>query len=124
MRKRAPPYCVMIKGQDMAAPVKTVTLEGKTYQLAFNNKSARLAEDVYNEQYGRDVNYLEILKDMAAFKHRALLAVIYGALIAGGAEMDYETFESAFTYDAIDGLRDIIKKGVFDALPEAEPGKN
>ena len=114
----------MARGQDIASPVQTVTLDGTTYQLKFSNKSARIAEDIYNEQYGRDVNYLDILKEMAAFKHRALLAVVYGALIAGGAQMTYDEFEDAFTYDSIDALRDAIKKGVFDALPEPEPGKN
>ena len=121
-RTRALPHCIM-RGQDIAAPVKTVTLEGKTYELVFSNKAARIAEDVYNDQYGRDANYLEILKDMAAMKHRALLAVVYGALIAGGGDMTYDAFEEAFTYDCIDALREIIRKGVFEALPEAD-GKN
>lgn len=113
-----------MKGQDIAAPVKTVTLEGTRYELKFSNRAARIAEDVYNDQFGRDVNYLDILREMAEMKHRALLAIVYGALIAGGGSMPYDEFEDKFTYDCIDGLRDVIRKGVFDALPEADEEKN
>lgn len=114
-----------VRGQDLAAPVKSVTLEGTRYELKFSNRAARIAEDVYAEQYGKDASYLDILKDMTALKHRALLALVYGALIAGGADMPYEDFEDKFTYDCIDGLRELIKEGVFEGLPEPDgDGKN
>lgn len=109
-----------MRGQDFSAPVKTVTLGGSTYDLVFSNRAARIAEDVYADQFGRDVNYLEILREMARFKHRALLAIVYGALIAGGNTMSYDDFEASFTYDSLDFLRDAIKDGVFGSLPEQD----
>ena len=109
-----------VRGQDLSAPLKSVTLEGTRYALKFSNRAARIAEDVYAEQYGKDASYLDILKDMTALKHRALLALVYGAMIAGGADMAYEDFEDQFTYDCIDGLRELIRAGVFEALPEPE----
>ena len=74
------------------------------------------------DEYGRDVGYTEILKALANFKYKAVMAVFYGALIAGGAEMDWETFDNLFKLDSIEGIREIIVQGVVDALPKDSGG--
>ena len=79
-----------------------------------------MTEQVYEEQYGRDVEYMEILSELQRQKHRALQACIYGALIAGGADMSWEEFDEHFTYDAIDQLRDVVHRAVLDTLPDPE----
>lgn len=109
-----------VRGRDLVQPAQTVTLDGKTYPLKWGNKQARVTEQVYEEQYGRDVEYMEIMLELQRQKHRALQACVYGALIAGGCDMDWETFDQLFTYDAIDQLRETIQKAVLDTLPDPE----
>lgn len=110
------------RARDVSAPIQFITLDGTRYKLAFTNRAARVAEDVYEQVYGRDVGYTEILKALANFKYKAVMAVFYGALVAGGAEMDWETFDNLFKLDSIEGIREIIVQGVVDALPKDSEG--
>ena len=110
------------RARDVSAPIQFITLDGTRYNLAFTNRAARVAEDVYEQVYGRDVGYTEILKALANFKYKAVMAVFYGALIAGGTEMDWETFDNLFKLDSIEGIREIIVQGVVDALPKDSGG--
>lgn len=110
------------RGRDVSAPVQHITLDGQHYQLVYNNEAARLAEDVYEQQYGRDVGYYDILAEMAARKHRAIMAVVYGALVAGGAELTWEEYDAKFTLGAIDAVRDAITQHVIASLPQPEEG--
>lgn len=114
------------RARDISAPIQFITLDGQRYKLAFTNRAARLAEDVYEQVYGRDVGYTEILKALSNFKYKAVMAVFYGALIAGGVEMDWETFDNLFKLDSIEGIREIIVQGVVDALPRdnGDDGEN
>ena len=108
------------KGRDMAAPVNEITLDGKRYALVFSNKAARVAEDVYEQQYGQDVGYADVLAALTKFKYKAVMAVFYGALVAGGTDMSWDEFDATFKLDSIPGIREIITKGVVDALPNAD----
>ena len=45
------------RGRDMSAPVEFITLNGTQYKTVYNNQTARIAEDVYEQQYGKDVGY-------------------------------------------------------------------
>ncbi len=76
--------------------------------------------------YEAQVGYTEILKALSNFKYKAVMAVFYGALIAGGAEMDWETFDNLFKLDSIEGIQEIIVQGVVDALPRdgGDDGEN
>lgn len=107
-----------MRGRDLVQPAQTVTLDGVQYRLKWGNKQARITEQVYEEQYGRDVEYMQIMEDLKKQKHRALEACIYGAMIAGGAEMDFDRFDELFSYDAIDQLRDVVRQSVLDTLPD------
>lgn len=104
----------------MAAPVNEITLDGKRYALVFSNKAARVAEDVYEQQYGQDAGYADILTALTKFKYKAVMAVFYGALVAGGTDMSWDEFDATFKLDSIPGIREIITKGVVDALPKAD----
>lgn len=105
------------RARDVSAPIQFITLDGQRYKLAFTNRAARVAEDVYEQVYGRDVGYADILKALSNFKYHAVMAVFYGALLAGGTEMDWNTFDNLFKLDSIDGIREIVVRGVVDALP-------
>lgn len=112
------------RGRDMSAPITHITLNGTRYKLAFTNMAARVAEDVYEQQYGQDVGYANILAALTKFKYKAVMAMLYGALIAGGTSMSWDEFDAAFKLDSIDGIRDIILKGVVDSLPKADEAKD
>lgn len=112
------------RGRDMSAPITHITLNGARYKLAFTNMAARVAEDVYEQQYGQDVGYADILAALTKFKYKAVMAMLYGALIAGGTSMSWDEFDAAFKLDSIDGIRDIILKGVVDSLPKADEAKD
>lgn len=112
------------RGRDMSAPITHITLNGTRYKLAFTNMAARVAEDVYEQQYGQDVGYVDILAALTKFKYKAVMAMLYGALIAGGTSMSWDEFDAAFKLDSIDGIRDIILKGVADSLPKADEAKD
>jgi len=106
------------RGRDLAAPEMAVTLNGTRYVLKFNNKAARVCEDVYAEQYGRDVGYYAILKEASRFMHRALMALYYGALIGGGADVSWEAFDEQFTISEIEGASEALLRIITQALPE------
>ncbi len=106
------------RGRDIAAPEMTVTLNGTRYVLKFNNKAARVCEDVYAEQYGRDVGYYAILKEASRFMHRALMALYYGALIGGGADVSWAQFDEQFTISEIEGVSEALMRAIAQALPE------
>lgn len=116
-----------LRGRDVSAPIQSIELEGQRYTLAFTNKAARVAEDVYEQIYGKDVGYAEILVLLARAKYSAIMAIFYGALVAGGADMSWEEFDSAFKLDSVPGVKEAILKGVVDSLPKAdtkEDGEN
>lgn len=112
-----------VKGRDVSAPQRHITLDGQTYGLVFNNYAARLAEDIYEEQYGRDEGYAVILQELSRLKHRALMAVVYGAMIAGGAEMTWEEFDEKFKYGALAELTESIRSAVLESLPQGDNEK-
>ena len=112
------------RGRDVSAPITHITLNGTRYKLAFTNMAARVAEDVYEQQYGQDVGYADILAALSKFKYKAVMAMLYGALIAGGTSMSWDEFDAAFKLDSIDGIRDIILKGVADSLPKADASED
>jgi len=119
--KNPPPVAHDVRGRDLDAPEMFISLGGQRYRLRFNNKATRVAEDVYEDVFGKDLGYYLILKEAANFKHRALQALYYGALIGGGNEMTWEEFDRLFSVSAIDGMSDVIQKAIARSLPEADP---
>lgn len=109
-----------VAGRDVSAPEQHIELNEHKYTLVYNNRAARVAEDVYEQQYGRDVGYYDILAEMAARKHRAIMAIIYGAMVAGGAEMTWDEFDALFTLGAIDSVRAAVQQHVLESLPKAD----
>jgi hypothetical protein len=106
-----------LRARDVSAPEKHVTIGGRTYTLVFSNAAIRTAEDVYVEQYGKDVGFAVILKEMAAAKYCAIMAMLYGALIAGGCALTWADFDRDFRVDSIEGMRQTIMQGMVDSMP-------
>lgn len=112
-----------VRARDVSAPVKYITLDGTRYKLAFNNLTARLAEEVYELHYGRDMGYADIIRQLALGKYAAVMAVYYGALVAGGHDMSWEDFDATFKLDSVDGIREIIADAIAKALPDPDADK-
>lgn len=114
-----------IRGRDLAAPAKTLTLAGETHQLVFNNRAARLAEDVYEDVYNRpDKGYFDILDEAGKGRYRAIQAIYYGALVAGGAVMSFEEFDARFSIGSIDGMQELIMAELSKSLPPEDKSPN
>ena len=107
-----------VKGRDVSRPMDRLELGGKEYPLAFDLNAFRISEDIYELQYGRDLNFAEILKHLAAGKIGAIMCVLYGAMISGGAEMKWGDFIHAFRLTSIPGMKDKLMENIGKALPE------
>lgn len=117
-----PPRITMSKhqtrGRDLAAPSRTLTLDGVAYQMVWSNLAARVAEDVYEDIYHKpDKGYYAILDEAGHGKHRALQALCYGAIVAGGAELSWEDYDRLFSLTAIGGIDAIIMDALGKSLP-------
>lgn len=111
----------IIKGRDVAAPVQHVTYKGQSYPMIYNNLAARIAEDIYEEKFGRDIGYYGILDELAKPKHRAIMAIVYASLKAGGVDVDWNEFEETFSLADIEGMLDRIRNGIIQSLPDEDP---
>lgn len=109
-----------IRARDITAPAKRIFIDGQEYPLVFNNNAARLAENIYEDEYGRDLGYAGIMQELARQKYRAVMAVFYGAMVAGGTDIGWKAFDERFKLDSIDGIREIIAQGITQSLPEDE----
>lgn len=107
------------RGRDLAAPLDTLEVNGKQYKLAFTNETFRLAEDVYEYHYGRSKNFAEIALDLTRSKMGAIMAILYGAIVAATPEtaLTWEDFTRDFRIAALPGVADKLMAGVTDALP-------
>ena len=86
---------------------------------AYNNRCARICEDVYEQHYGKDLGYGQILGQLAKGKYAAIMAILYAAIVAGGCEMSFEAFDALFSLESIEGMRDLIVQAVEQSLPDA-----
>lgn len=107
------------RGRDVAAPERAIIWNGKRYVLTFNNRTARLVEDIYDQHMGRgDLGYYDAMNELAVPKHRALMAFMYAAIVSGGGDVAWEDFEKDFRLDDIEGMAAAIRTAVADSLPE------
>ncbi|MBR4081346.1 MAG: hypothetical protein IKK21_06140 [Clostridia bacterium] len=114
----------IMKGRDVAAPVKQITFMGQRYAMKFNNRAARIAEDIYADQYGADIGYYAIMAEVAMPKHRALMALIYAGIKAAGADVTWEDFDENFRITDVDGVAQAVRHGVIQSLPDEDPDGN
>lgn len=116
-----------MKGRDVSAPVRHITFKGQRLPMVFNNLAARITEDIYEDKYHRDIGYYGVINEMAIPKHRALMAMVYAGIVAGGADVTWEDFEENFKLGDIEGMTEAIRRAVVQSLPDEDPdddGKN
>ena len=115
-----------ILARDISRPIDHLELDGVMYPLAFDNGAMRVAEDVYEIQYRRSLNFAEIVKQLAAGKLGAVMAVLYGALLSGmkdsntGEPMTWDEFSEKFRLTSVPGVKELLLKNLQRALPKAE----
>ena len=110
-----------MKGRDVAAPVEYIQYNGKRYPMKFNNRAARITEDIYADKYDRDIGYYAIISEVAIPKHRAIMAMVYAGIVAAGADVTWEDFEENFKLTDIEGVSQAIHKGIMQSLPDEDP---
>ena len=116
-----------IRGRDIGAPIEHVEFRGVRVPIKFNNRAARIAEDVYASEYGRDLGYYDIIAEVAVPKHRAIMAVVYGGMVAAGSDVTWEDFDEHFRLTDVPGVSEAILRGTMASLPTDDPdddGKN
>lgn len=128
MQNKGNPEAEPVRGTDISKPLDHLEMDGDTYPLAFDMNAMRVAEDVYEIQYGRVLGFADIIRHLVAGRIGAIMAVLYGALLSGAREsgvapMDWETFVGKFKLSSIPGVKDMLLKNVEKALPKAETGE-
>lgn len=116
-----------IKGQDMSAPVRHIRWNGKEYPMVFSNRAVCVAEDIYAEVYDHpEMGWYDIIREVSVPKHRALLAVAYASLRAGGADVEWPQFVETFRMADLMAATDKIADGIAQSMPDPEEddGKN
>lgn len=109
-----------IKARDISRPVDSMELDGQSYALAFDLNAFRVAEDVYELQYGRNLNFGDIAQHLATGRIGAIMAVLYGALLSGGLQITWGEFCKKFKLVDIPGVKEKLVDNVRKALPEAD----
>ena len=115
-----------VKGADVSAPVRHVTFDGVEYPMVYNNRTARIVEDVYAEEYGHpEMGYYDVLSEVGVPKHRAVMAMAYAAIRAAGVDVSFSDFDEKFTITDIEGMREAMQNAVMETLPaDEDDGKN
>ena len=113
------------KGRDISAPIDHLELGDEAFPLVFDNEAVRVAEDVYELQYGRNLNFADIVRHLGAGKLGAIMAILYGALLSGAKASDtkkltWKEFAEKFRLTSIPGIRELLMDNIQKALPEVE----
>lgn len=114
-----------VMGRDISRPIDHLELGGESFPLAFDMNAMRVAEDVYELQYGRNLNFADIVRHLAAGKIGAVMAVLFGALLSGakahgGEPMTWAVFAEKFRLTSIPGIQELLMRNIREALPKVE----
>ena len=116
------------RGRDISAPIDHLELGGENFPLVFDNEAMRVAEDVYELQYGRNLNFADIVRHLGAGKLGAIMAVLYGALLSGARANDakrltWKEFADRFRLTSLPTVKEMLMDKLQQALPEVEAGE-
>ena len=110
-----------VRGRELAAPQTEMEFDGQMCPLKFDMNCFRIAEDVYEEEYGQDANFAEIAVKLTKGRLGAIMAVSYAALVSGGLNITFPNFQAVFKLTDIPGVRDRMTDLLADALPDPDP---
>jgi hypothetical protein len=63
------------------------------------------------------------MQELAGQKYRALQAIMYGAMVAGGSDITWDEFDAKFKTTSLGGFAELIQQATLDTMPE-DDGKN
>lgn len=94
---------------DMRVNERVLELNEKAYKLDFDMQAFSYAEQVYREQFDRDVNVAVIIRELFDVKMSAVMAFCYGAMRSGGEAVTWQDFSKhIFTYSNFDTVFDVV----------------
>lgn len=108
------------RAADVSAPIETVTLEGVTYKLVFNNRAIIETERASAQYCDYDLSYFVIIQKASRGQYTYMLLVIYGALRAGGSDMSWDKFIEVFTLANVLPLQSLLARGIAGSMPTKE----
>lgn len=108
------------RGRSLDAPMTSMMFDGQEYPLRFDLNAFRIAEDVYDEEYGKDLNFAQIAAQLGKGRLGAIMAVFYAGMRSAGAEITWANFAAVFQLTDIPGVREKLIEMVADALPDPE----
>lgn len=111
-----------MRGKDVDAPTSEMTLGGEKMPLRFDMETMRIAEDVYEQYFGRNANFADILQYLAMGKIGGIMAILYGALRSAGAEIAWRDFTAAFRLTDVPGVREQLQQQMLAAMPPVSKG--
>lgn len=109
-----------IMARDMSAPKKTIAVNGREYTLVFDCNTLRICEDVYEDHYKRQKNFAAIADELSRNRIGAIMAILYAALISGGAELSWQQYTEWFRLENLSSISEALVAGISEALPEAK----
>ena len=109
-----------VKGRDISRPIDQMEFDGQMHDLAFDLNAFRIAEDVYELHYNRNLNFLHIVQHLINGKLSAIMAVLYGALCSGGLNIEWEEFSRKFRLIDVPGVEEKLMENIKKVLPEAD----
>ncbi|MBO7359166.1 MAG: hypothetical protein J6U72_05020 [Clostridia bacterium] len=109
--------------RDLGPKLLRLTWQGEELELKFNNNAMRIAEDVYDEEYGKlDCSWTRILIDLSKGKTGAVMAVYFAALKATRPQISWQEFSDKFQLTDIPEVAEKLAEAVEESLPKPEPG--
>lgn len=108
------------RGRDLAGSYVDFEYCGKSYRLVANNHSAMLTEAIYEEKFGRDMGFYDILAELQVPKHRAIMAFIYGMLSDTDPSVTWDDFVKNFKLTDITEFARLLAKLVTENMPKVE----
>ncbi|MDD3212210.1 MAG: hypothetical protein PHY64_00955 [Eubacteriales bacterium] len=108
---------------DLAAVTETITVGGKTYRLKFCNRTFRLIEDVYRQQYHRVAGLAQVLDELEHISISAVMAVFYAAMLAADNETvpTWEEYDEQFSLADVGNIRQVLAGMIDRAIPATDP---
>jgi len=107
-------------GRELRPSEITVTLDGNDINGKFDLMAASVAEDVYEEKYGKYADILGIARQLSRGSTAAALVILYAALVRGGLEMEFDAFASRFDLKQLQAVRGEALRMVMHFLPRED----
>jgi len=107
-------------GEAFAGIARTLKMNGKTYKLAFNNRTMMEIEALYREHFGRVMGVTRVFEELDATSYTAVIVCFYAAMEMGGNRTvpTWDDFVDNFNLNAVPEIAEVLKDMAGRAIPE------